>query len=213
MSDKHYFQIKNFEYTHDAFQIGRTGVIAYLFRVFPDGKEKMSFTVKVIFPAPVLKQLGEICIVGSHILKESARPVLLRHAFNLLKQELETSDLMDVKDITVSSSQIAQLKEALPKQCDFREIKPEEWVCQADKRLLLPTRAEVCNACIIPEPLFRCAHLRVKTNWGENDAEGQWRITPECFCNSGKTLPVNLADCQGLYCYTPFKFPLPEKDE
>ncbi len=213
MAEKRYFQIKNFEYTHDAFKIGRTGVVAYRFSVIPDGNEKAAFEIKVIFPGPILKQLGNVSITGSHFLTESAKPVFLRHAFSILKTDLEAGDLSNVKDITVTSSHTAQLKKVLPKQCDFREIKASEWVCQADKRHLLPTNAETCDLCPIPEPLFRCANLRVKTNWGENNTEGKWQITPDCFCSIGKTLPVNLADCHGLYCYVPFKFNLLEKEE
>ena len=211
MSNKHYFQVKNFEYTHDAFKIGRTGVIAYIFSIIPDGQGKAAFNIQVIFPGQIVKQMGEVSISGTHFLTESAKPVFLRHAFNILKAELEMGGLDNTRDIVVNSEQIAQMKKALPRQCDFLEINGKEWTCQADKRHILPTAMDTCEACVIPEMLFRCAHLRVKTNWGEEDTEGKWQITPDCFCGSGKTLPVDLVNCQELYCYTPFKFYLPEK--
>lgn len=211
MSNKRYFQIKNFEYTYDAFKIGRTGVIAYIFSVIPDSNEKSAFVIKVIFPGQIVKQLGA-AISGSHLLIESAKPVFLRHAFKLLKEELEVGDFSHVQDITISSDDISQLKKPLLKQCDFLEIEDMKQICTAEKRHVLLTTTETCHSCIIPEPLFRCANLRIKSNWGEKDDEGKWQITPECVCTAGNTLPGDLTDCRGLPCYTPFKFYLPEEE-
>lgn len=217
MAQQHYFQIPVYRYLDNPFGIGKIGV-AFEFDIVPDGDDASAFRTKVIFTIPYLALVGKEFASGTGAFlwseERKAGSKFFRYAFSRLKDQLETSSLTNHDDISVVHNEAKQLQMPLPKQCDFRASTGGRLFCCADLDNPIETSIQLCERCILPEPVRRCHNLRIQKAVGSKDSQGKYQITPECYCLDGNTIPSDSELCLGFSgnepaCWVPYKFYLP----
>lgn len=214
MVEQHYFQMPAYEYIDDPLRIGKIGV-AFEFHIIPDGYGASRFRTKVFSSLQLLTLVGKQFVPGSRAFllpeEQKAGSKFFRYAFYRLKTQLEASNLTNRNDINVVHNDAAQLQRALSKQCDFLASSGGRLFCCADASNPIETSADLCERCILPEPVRRCDNLRIQKILASKDSEQKLQITPDCYCINGNAIPSVTEPCVGFSgnepeCWVPFKF-------
>ncbi|MFC2003440.1 hypothetical protein ACFLV4_05810 [Chloroflexota bacterium] len=215
MAESQYFQIPAFKYTHNPFEMGKIGGIAFMFHVIPDRDDASTFITRVIFSISLLAAVGRQFVAGSgpFILPEEqkAGSNYFRYSFYRLKNQLEDSNLTNRNDILITHTDATQLQKASVKQCDFLASSGGNLYCCADANNPIETSTYICERCTLPEPVRRCDNLRIQKIVGSKDSQGKYQITPEYYCINGNSIPSDTEPCVGFSgsepdCWIPFKF-------
>lgn len=214
MAEQHYFQITAYQYIDNSFRIGKIGV-AFEFHVISDGNDTSIFRTKVFFSLSWLAAVGKQFVAGSQAFllpkERNAGSRFFRYAFDRLKNQIETSNLTNHNDIVIVQSEAGQFQKGLVKPCDFRVSSSKGLFCCGDTNNPIETSTNICEQCILPEPVRRCDNLRIQKTVGSKDSQGRYQITPECYCIDGNTIPSGTEPCVGFsgnepHCWIPFKF-------
>jgi hypothetical protein len=206
MAEARYFQVERLEYSSIANGAGKPTEISFIFYIVPDGDTEAIFTVKVVFPYLLLSRLRNYASGGTSP-SEMDKQRLLRHAFRQLETQLKSSDLNNHNNVILDYRHAASFVMELPKQCDYLESLRLNLFCCADAANPRLTSPDICENCMLPEPILRCDNLRIQKVDDAGDTDNECRIIPSCYCLKGLLLPSDLTECRkSCSGFVPYKF-------